>query len=742
MGEREAQVRSDQFTRQKNPLCVLVVKGPVPKSMVPLNVPAIQTKPSVVTAMLFFRRHLSLRGQPTSTKVLRRLDLRGPVVDNLPWAVVLVEREGMRIGSADFAQEVLNSYGGIVYVYDLEKGKTVFTNRRWTTEFGCSPEETQAEGGMFLASILHPDDRIRVQVHHAALASQTDDAPRTLDYRARRKDGAYTWLSSMDQPFTRNAQGRVTQILGFANDITRQKAVEHEREETEQRFRREAALRAAIIDNAVEGICVCEDCATPPGILFTVWNRRMTEISGYTLDEINRVGWYQTVYTDPATQARAADRMARMRRGENLLAEEWVITRKDGTRRTLLISTNVMMDQGGTPKVLGVMHDVSDRVRLERDLRDAQRMEAIGRLAGAVAHDFNNTLATVVGGASLLRQTTALTGADRATLEDIAAAALRGAELTRQLLTFSRRQRAEMKVLDLSTLVAGTVRIVGRLLGESILVETDLAPGCFVKGDPGMLDQVVMNLALNARDAMPHGGTLRITLLPSGASGGTGEAGSQAAGEQVVLQVQDSGEGIDPSVLPHIFEPFFTTKSEGKGIGMGLATVYGIVMQHEGKITVESNPGDGATFRVALPRTAPAIESAQPAASPGRARPLRVLLVEDQDSVRRTVARILERGGHEVWEASSAAEALALWAAHGDQVSLLLTDVALGPGLSGPALAAQIRSLRSDLPVLYISGLSAVLGNLHLEEGHDFLQKPFQAADLDGLLARRFPDTR
>jgi two-component system, cell cycle sensor histidine kinase and response regulator CckA len=648
----------------------------------------------------------------------------------------------MSLNTADYAQQMLDAFEGIVYVYDLAHGQNLFTNRRWGEVFGYSSEETQTVGGTFLASIIHPDDLARMLAHHEALASQTDEVPRNLDYQIRRKNGTYAWLQSSDRPFARDADGRVAQILGFAHDITRQKAAEREREESERRFRREAALRSAIIDNAVEGICVCEDCATPPGILFTVWNQRMTEISGYTLDEINRQGWYQTVYTDPETAARAADRMARMRRGENLQAEEWTITRKDGARRTLLISTNVMLDESGAPKVLGVMHDVTERVRLERDLRDAQRMEAIGRLAGAVAHDFNNTLATIVGGASLLGEVTGLTADDRATLDDIATAALRGAELTRQLLTFSRRQRMEMKVLDLSALVASTLRIVARLLGESIRIETQLAPGCCVRGDQGMLDQVVMNLALNARDAMPQGGTLRISLQPCATPERTEGGEPLPEGEQVLLLVQDSGVGIDPAAMDHLFEPFFTTKPVGKGTGMGLATVYGIVRQHEGKITVESTPGAGTTFRVTLPRAAPPVESARPVRVPALARPLRVLLVEDQDSVRHTVARMLERRGHEVWEAGSAEEALRLWAAHGAQISLLLTDVALGAGANGPALAAQLRAQRSDLPVVYISGLNTVLGDLQLEEGHDFLQKPFEAAALDALLAQRFPDTR
>jgi PAS domain S-box-containing protein len=252
-------------------------------------------------------------------------------------------------------------------------------------------------------------------------------------------------------------------FLGFARDITERKAAQ-------ERIAREATLTRAIIENAVEGICLCEDTSEPPGIRFTVWNRRMTEISGYTMDEINRLGWYQTVYTDAETQRRAADRMARMRRGENLDAEEWAITRKDGTRRTLLISTSVLSWLEGPPKVLGVMHDVTDRVRLEAQLHDAQRLEAIGRVAGAVAHDFNNLLTTILGGASTLADLRSLPPTDRALAEDVAAAARRGADLTRQLLTFSRRAQTHMRPLDLGAHVEESLRVVRRMLPTSMVV--------------------------------------------------------------------------------------------------------------------------------------------------------------------------------------------------------------------------------------------------------------------------------
>lgn len=676
--------------------------------------------------------------------------------------------------SPEFFQNILNAtHAGIVYVFDIAQQRNVFINERWMEEFGYSIEETQGSEGRFLASIVHPDDLGAVLAHHEKLANDASTDAVEIEYRVRRKDGGFAWLSSRDRAFAHSADGRVTQILGFAHDITRQKEAEAERRASDLRFRaivqhlpdavfiagpegevlevneaacrqlgytrsqrveheetllRESALLEAIINNAVEGICVCEDIPDPPGIFFTVWNKKMVELSGYTKDEINQLGWHQTVYTDDETRARAVDRMDRMRLGENLVAEEWVITRKDGKKRTLLISTSVILDLGDKPKVLGVMHDITDRLRLERQLQDAQRLEAVGRLAGAVAHDFNNVLAAILGGASVLREDGSVPETHRDLLDDIVNSAKRGADLTKQLLTISRRQRTEMKALDLSQLAEMTLRLVARLLSTSVKLEASLTPKCFVWGDHGMLDQVLMNLALNARDAMPGGGTLRVSLAPT-------EAGA------VELTVTDTGEGIEETALPHIFEPFFTTKVVGHGTGLGLATVYGIVAQHGGTVSVQSTVGKGSSFVVSLPtsREPPqAADETRPSAAP-QARTLKILLVEDQPLVQRTVTQMLCRRGHNVVTASTAKEARWLWSQHRDDLSLLLTDVALDSGNSGTTLAEEFKAQKPELAVVFMSGFDAALSTLPLMQGQDFLQKPFAASELYQLLERRFP---
>ena len=621
-----------------------------------------------------------------------------------------------------FLADVLDAWSGIAYVYDLERQRNVYLNATWGRQFGYALEDAGVDPDKVLATIIHPDDLPTVEAHHARLRDQQDDSSCVVEYRVRRADGQFVWLTSTDRPLRRDAAGRVRQIVGFAQDTTRTRQLEREKVDGDERFATMAELRAAIIDNAVEGICLCEDVAEPPGIHFSVWNRRMTEISGYSLEEINRLGWYQTVYADPETQARAADRMARMRQGEDLDAEEWTITRKDGSRRTLFISTKVVMDARGVPRVLGVMHDVTDRVRLEQQLRDGQRMEAIGRLAGAVAHDFNNILAAILGGASLIADGEGVPRDMAAIAEEIVLAAERGADLTRQLLTLGRRRPTEMQPCDLATVVDDALRVIRRLFGAQIEVRAALTPGSFVRGDGGMLGQVVMNLCLNARDAMPTGGTLSVDV-------------EQTGEDEVLLRVRDTGVGIAPEDLPHIFEPFFTTRKRGEASGIGLATVFGAVTQHGGRIAVTSDPGTGAEFRVHLPSCRPPTDDDHSPALPPVG--VRVLLVEDLPGVRRTIRRLLEGGGHRVVEAASADDALAVFFADPGAVDLLLTDVALGSGGFGPDLARRITRERPDLPVIFMSGFGADLGGQALTEGVDFIAKPFGPERLFAVMAAR-----
>src|SRR5438874_2635176 len=364
--------------------------------------------------------------------------------------------------------------------------------------------------------------------------------------------------------------------------------------------------------------------------------------------------------------------------------------------------------------------------RSEEQLRQAQKMEAVGRLAGGIAHDFNNLLTVITSYGGLLLEDLAPDDSRRDDVEQIRKAAEGAAALTRQLLAFSRQQVLEPKVLDLRAIIAGTEKLLRRLIGADVQLATSLASDLgAVKADPGQLEQIIINLAVNARDAMPGGGRLTIEATDM-------EEVEGRPGRWVILAVSDTGIGMDEQTKARIFEPFFTTKESGKGTGLGLATVYGIVKQAGGFIWVDSEPGRGTSFEVYLPRVdepvAPAITRPAPA-EPGRGTET-VLLVEDAPAVRLVTRQVLERYGYTVLEAPTGDMALRLAAKHHGPIHLLLTDVVM-PGLSGRQLAGQLSQLRSEMKVLYVSGYTDTV-----ESGVAYLQKPFAPE----ALARRVRD--
>jgi two-component system, cell cycle sensor histidine kinase and response regulator CckA len=366
----------------------------------------------------------------------------------------------------------------------------------------------------------------------------------------------------------------------------------------------------------------------------------------------------------------------------------------------------------------------------EERLRQAQKMEAVGRLAGGVAHDFNNLLTVITSYSDLLLEDLGSDDPKRDDVEQIRKAADGAAALTRQLLAFSRQQVLQPKALDLKTTVVGTEKLLKRLIGEDVQLTTFLAPDLgVVKADPGQIEQIIINLAVNARDAMPTGGRLTIEAanVDMDEAYVRGHAPARP-GRYVMLALSDTGTGMDEQTKARIFEPFFTTKEPGKGTGLGLATVYGIVKQSGGFIWVYSEPGRGTSFKVYLPRVE---EPAEPAAAPAATvEPLRgtetVLVVEDAASVRMVTRQVLERYGYAVLEAPNGDTALRLAAKHHGQIHLLLTDVVM-PGLSGRQLAQQLAQLRPDMKVLYASGYAdqAIVHHGILEAGIAYLQKPF-----------------
>src|SRR5205809_352974 len=375
--------------------------------------------------------------------------------------------------------------------------------------------------------------------------------------------------------------------------------------------------------------------------------------------------------------------------------------------------------------------DVTERLGLEQQLRLAQKMEAVGRLAGGVAHDFNNILTAITGHAELLLEALGLNYPRRADVDEIRRSAERAAGLTRQLLAFSRQQVLQPKVVDLNALVLDMDKLLRRLIGEDVELATVLDPTLGrVTADPGQLEQVIVNLAVNARDAMPQGGKLTLeTRNIDLDSSYTLEHSLVKPGPYVQLTVSDSGIGMDEETQAHAFEPFFTTKPRGQGTGLGLAMVYGTVKQSGGFIWVYSEPGRGATFKIYLPRVDTPTEAAAlpaPAVQPARG-PETVLLAEDEPAVRAIAQPALERHGYTVLPAATGAAALALAAQHAATIDLLLTDVVM-PGMSGRDLADRLTAQRPGIRVLYISGYTdnAIVRHGMLEPGLAYLQKPFR----------------
>jgi two-component system cell cycle sensor histidine kinase/response regulator CckA len=386
------------------------------------------------------------------------------------------------------------------------------------------------------------------------------------------------------------------------------------------------------------------------------------------------------------------------------------------------------------PRPAGAADDNEGEGRLQ--LVRAQKMEAIGQLAGGVAHDFNNLLGVISGYSELLSRDLPAGSRERKRSDEIKKAADRAAALTRQLLAFSRRQVLQPKVLDLGDVVGDVEKMIRRLISENIHIET-VAPDKLgkVRADAGQIEQVLLNLAINARDAMPSGGRL---VIETGNEDYVRANPDASVGSYVMLSVSDSGQGMDASTMGHIFEPFFTTKAEGKGIGLGLATVYGIVRQSGGIVNVESALGRGTTFRVYLPRVDAAVDAdAPPPAVPGPAGMETILLVEDAEALRQLIRELLESAGYNVLDAEAPDKALALIEATPGAIHLVLTDMVM-PRMSGQELARRVAVLKPEARVVFMSGYSdqAMSDQAMLAPGSLFLQKPFTMDALMGTIRK------
>jgi two-component system, cell cycle sensor histidine kinase and response regulator CckA len=560
----------------------------------------------------------------------------------------------------------------------------------------------------------YPGDVARVKAAFAEL--RRSRAVTDIEFRIRRPDGVERWIRWRGQILEDATTGH-PQAVGVNMDVTEARRAAAALGASEARF--SVAFRtspmAMLVTRAADG-------------RFVDVNDRFLSLSGYSREEVlGKTAVDLQFYGRPEERGPLMEAL----RSRGALEPFEFVSRTKSGQLLVGLSATAPIEWGREPHFLSLILDITEHKRLEEALRVAQKMEAFGQLAAGVAHDFNNLLTVISGSSSLAREDRDPEALATA-LGEIDDAVARAKNLTRQLLTFSRRQAVQLVGLDLNEVIAGTVRMLRRVIGEDIaLVERYAPQGAPVHADRGMVEQVLLNLSVNARDAMPRGGRLEVQTeaveLPAGRPRGR-------AGSFVRLTVRDTGCGIAPDDLARVFEPFFTTKDVGKGTGLGLATVFGIVEQHLGWIEVESALQHGTAFHVFWPRSAEPLRCGDaPHTAPENVEGREAVLVaEDEEPVRWLLRRTLERHGYVVHGAASGPEALALWAQHKDCIALLLTDLVMPDGLSGTELARRLRVERPELKVLYSSGYSPELLEPEALAGPSaaFIAKPYAPGDL------------
>lgn len=651
-----------------------------------------------------------------------------------------ISSNGVAIGVAVFGKDVSDRLAMVETIRQTADEYATLFNQALEGIFRVTPDGRVLSANPAFARILgygSPEEMIagpnwvwkdRREQERFLNCLEQDGFVRAYECKCQRRDGTYIWIRTNSRKVS-GEDGRTLYYEGFVEDITERKRAEDEIREREEKFRK-AFLTGA------DGFFIA---TLREGEILDV-NDRFEDVFGYTREEA--IGQtFSTLGIEPDFSHQKL--IAELSAAGHVRDRRSQITRKGGALRSVLLSANTLAE-GDRPLILGVVRDITEqelaegeRLKLEEQFRQAQKLESIGRLAGGIAHDFNNLLTVINGYAQLMAMQLMPGDPMRDSVDEIYKAGKRAADLTRQLLTFSRKQVVNPEPVDLGQLILDSRSMFRRLLGEDIELITHLAPELpKVFADPGQLHQVLMNLLVNARDAMRCGGRLILeTAITQVDEADAAEHPGITPGIFVRLAVTDTGTGIPKEIQDRVFDPFFTTKAEGEGTGLGLSTVYGIVRQCGGSISISSEPDRGTTFRIYLPKMtagAPERQAADPVADPLRGSET-ILLVEDQPGVRRLIAMMLKSYGYRVVEAAHGKEALLLAEHHAGSLDLLLTDVVM-PGMTGKELADRLMPLRPGMKLVYISGYTAdtITQRALLDPDIEFLPKPFTPTALVG----------
>jgi len=625
--------------------------------------------------------------------------------------------EALRASEA-FLRSVVDNLPVVVYRKDTQ-GRLTFANKHYCDRRGMPLMELMGKTDFELSTPelakKYWSDNLQVM--------ETRQRFETIEPQMR-VNGGESWIHIIKVPVL-DEGGQVTGTQGMYWDVTEQIRAQDALRRSEERFREMAETIQDVFwitsSDARQYLYISPAYQS-------VWGQPTTGL------QANSAGWMEAIVSEDRNRVIAA-REALAQGADYRI--EYRIRRPDGSARWIEDRGYPVRDaEGRIERAIGVATDVTDRKQLEEQFLQAQKMEAIGQLAGGIAHDFNNLLTVISGHASLLLDTSHFSPEKQESLRQIYTAGERAASLTRQLLVFSRKQQMHSEVLDLNDIVDSLSKLLRRLIGEHIELELALAAKApLIEADPSMMEQVLMNLVVNARDAMSKGGSIRIATEAVTLTAGDIQPNSNARpGEFVRLLVADQGSGIPAEVLPHIFEPFFTTKEAGKGTGLGLATVFGIVKQHRGWVDLDTAVNVGTTFRIYLPATPNAANVARPErAEVGfNGGQETILLVEDEASVRDFAAAVLQKYGYRVLRANSGPEALETWKWHNARIALLVTDMVMPENMTGLELAKILRGERPTLQVICTSGYSsdAMTDFLSPSPGVSFLHKPYQPRTL------------